>query len=243
MPVHSLSGRVPILASVVLFASLAGAQQTSVHRYDLYAGFAGFETPNLNLAQRGFHFQAGENVRTWLSVGFDYSEANGHNTLTPNLLKTSLQQQLAAELHALAMQGLIPIDFQLAVPTDAFSQTFALGPQLSYRHYKPVTLFVRPSLGAIRQKVTPRPDNPVAAAIAAQLVPAGYKIDWSGFYGFGGGLDWNATDHVGVRAQTDLVYWRLFNDLLASGTWTSRYAIGLTVHFGKNIAAPAAVRP
>lgn len=243
MPLHYSVGRVCFLASIMLFASLAAAQQTSVHRYDLYAGFAGFETPNLNLAQRGFHFQAGENARTWLSIGFDYSEGSGHNTLTPNLLKTSLQQELGAELQELAMQGLIPIDFQLAVPTDAFSQTFALGPQLDYRHYKPFTVFVRPSLGAIRQKVTPRPDNPVAAEIVAQLVPAGYKIDWTGFYGFGGGFDWNATNHVGVRAQTDLVYWRLFNDLLASGTWTSRYAIGLTVHFGKNIALPAAVTP
>jgi hypothetical protein len=149
-----------------------------------------------------------------------------------------LQQELAAELQVLIEEGVIPPTYKLVVPTDAFSQTFALGPQLTYRHYKPVTLFVRPSLGAIRQKVTPHPTDPVSTAIVEQLVPAGYKVDWSGFYGFGGGMDWNATKHFGIRAQVDVVYWRLFNDLLANGTWTTRYAFGPTFHFGRNIAAP-----
>lgn len=228
-----------VLASMILFPALyALAQQTDVERYDVYAGFAGFETPELNLAQRGFHMQVGENLRTWLSAGFDYSVATGHNALTPNLLKPSLQQELGEEIEELIEEGVIPPDYKLIVPTDAFSQTFALGPQLTYRHYKPITLFIRPSLGAIRQKVTPHPTDPVSAAIVAQLVPAGYKIDWQGFYGFGGGVDWNATKHVGLRVQTDVVYWRLFNDLLANGTWTVRYSVGPTFHFGKNIAAP-----
>jgi len=228
-----------ILASAILLpACSTPAQQTDVEKYDIYTGFAGFETPELNLAQRGFHLQVGENLRTWLSVGFDYSVATGHNSLTPNLLKQSLQQELGAEIEALIQEGVIPPNYQLIVPTDAFSQTFAAGPQFAYRHYKPVTLFIRPSLGAIRQQVTPHPTDPVAAAIVAQLVPSGEKTDWQGFYGFGGGVDWNATKHVGLRAQTDLVYWRLFNDLLANGTWTVRYSIGPTFHFGRNIAAP-----
>ena len=226
------------LGLTVLCSSFSAlAQQTDVERYDLYAGFAGFETPWLNLAQRGFHMQAGENVRSWLSVGFDYSEANGHNALTTKVLKPSLQQELAAEIEALIAEGAIPPNYQLIVPTDAFSQTFAFGPQLEYRHYKPLTLFVRPSLGAIRQRVTAHPADPVSTAIVTQLIPAGYKVDWQGFYGFGGGLDWNATRHFGVRAQSDLVYWRLFNDLLANGTWTTRYSIGVSYHFGRNIAA------
>lgn len=219
-----------------LFTASCRAQQVDVQRYDLYAGFAGFETPALNLAQRGFHLQGGENVRTWLSLGFDYSEGSGHNTLTPNLLKQSLQQQLGAEIQGLILQGVIPANYQLLVPTDADSQTFAAGPQLAYRHFRHATFFVRPSLGAIRQKVTPTPTDPVAKAVVAQLVPSGQKVDWQGFYGFGGGLEWIATPHLGVRAQTDLVYWRLFNDLLANGTWTSRYTLGLAWHWGRNIA-------
>lgn len=234
--------RCAVLAFVVLFIPVLFpfAQQTDVSRYDVYAGFAGFETPALKLGQHGFHTQFGANLKPWISLGFDYSEATGHNALTPNLLKASLQQQLAQEIGYLISIGAIPPNYKLVVPTDAFSQTFAAGPQLSYRHYKPITLFIRPSLGAIRQKVTPHPTDPVAQAIVAQLVPAGYKLDWQGFYGFGGGLDWNATRHFGVRAQTDIVYWRLFNDLLANGTWTTRYSIGLTYRFGRNIAVPPA---
>lgn len=213
------------------------AQQTDVQRYDVYAGFAGFETPYLNLAQRGFHLQAGDNLRSWLAVGFDYSEAGGNNSLTPKVLKSSLQQQLGGELALLVQEGVIPANYQLVVPLHAFSETFALGPQLQYRHFKLVTLFVRPSLGAIRQRVTPHPVDPIQTAVVAQLVPSGTKLDWQGFYGFGGGLEWNATRHFGIRTQADFVYWRLFNDLLARGTWTTRYAGGLTYRFGGNILA------
>jgi hypothetical protein len=228
-----------LVFAALLLPVAAPAQQTDVRRYDLYTGFTGFETPELNLTERGFHLQAGENLRTWLSMGFDYSVVTGHNSLTANLLKTSLQQQLGLEIEELIEEGIIPADYQLSVPLDTFSQTFALGPQLTYRHFKPVTLFVRPSLGAIRQKVTPHPTDPVATAIVGQLVPSGEKVDWTGFYGFGGGIDWNATRHIGLRMQTDVVYWRLFNDLLANGTWTVRYSVGPTFRFGRNIAAPA----
>lgn len=218
-------------------AGTAAAQQASVQHYDLYAGFAGFETPYLNLAQRGFHLQAGDNLRSWLAVGFDYSEGSGNNSLSPKVLKPSLQQELGAELGTLVQGGVIPASYQLVVPLHAFSETFALGPQLEYRHFAPVTLFVRPSLGAIRQRVTPHPTDPIQTAVVAQLVPAGSKVDWQGFYGFGGGLEWNATAHFGIRAQADLVYWRLFNDLLAQGTWTTRYAGGISYHFGGAIPA------
>lgn len=224
------------LACLLLAALSAGAQQSDVKRFDVYAGPAGFETPWLNLAQRGWDMQAGENLRPWLAVGFDYSEGTGHNSLTPRVLKSSLQQELGAEIGALIQAGLLPPNYQLVVPLHAFSETFALGPQVEYRHFKPVTLFARPSLGAIRQRVTPHPTDPVATAVVAQLVPSGSKLDWQGFYGFGGGVDWNATPNLGVRAQSDLVYWRLFDDLLAQGTWTTRFSIGVTYHWGQNIA-------
>jgi hypothetical protein len=224
-----------IAGVLFLTGASALAQAGDVQHYDVYAGFAGFETPWLNLAQRGFHLQAGDNLRSWLAVGFDYSEAGGNNSLAPKVLKTSLQQELGAELGLLVQEGAIPANYQLVVPLHAFSETFALGPQLEYRHFRPLTLFVRPSLGAIRQRVTPHPVDPIQTAVVAQLVPAGTKLDWQGFYGFGGGLDWNATPHFGIRAQADQVYWKLFNDLLAQGTWTTRYAGGVTYHFGGNI--------
>ncbi|RXS93494.1 hypothetical protein ESZ00_18290 [Silvibacterium dinghuense] len=225
----------PFLLAAFLFPRPVSAQQDDVRRYDLFAGFTGFETPELNLAERGFHMQSGVNLRGWLSAGFDYSVVTGHNALTPNLLKSSLQQELTLELEELAEEGLIPANYQLVVPTNAFSQTFAAGPQLELRHFSAVTLFLRPSLGAIRQRVTPRPQDAVSTLVVEQLVPAGYKIDWSGFYGVGGGFDWNATRHFAIRMQTDLVYWRLFDDLLAHGTWTVRYSVGPTFRFGRNI--------
>lgn len=230
-------GRIALACALFLPPGFAAGQAMDVQHYDVYAGFAGFETPWLNLAQRGFHLQAGDNLRTWLAVGFDYSEGAGNNSLTPKVLKPSLQQELGAEIGLLVKEGAIPANYQLVVPLHAFSETFALGPQLEYRHFRPVTLFLRPSLGAIRQRVTPHPADPIQTAVVAQLVPAGTKLDWQGFYGFGGGLDWNATPHFGIRAQADLVYWNLFNDLLAQGTWTTRYAGGLTYHFGGNILA------
>jgi hypothetical protein len=175
-----------LASTLIFFLSIQGfAQQTDVKRFDVYTGFTGFETPELNLAERGFHLQTGVNLRTWLSAGFDYSVVTGHNSLTANLLKTSLQQELGLQIEQLIEEGVIPAGYQLIVPTDAFSQTFALGPELTYRRLTPITLFVRPSLGAIRQKVTPHPTDPVATAIVAELVPAGSKVDWTGFYGFG----------------------------------------------------------
>lgn len=222
--------------SALLLASPARAQQTNIPRYDVYGGFAGFETPWLNLAQRGFHTQEGFNWKPWMAVGFDWSEASGNNSLTPRVLTPALQQELGGEIGLLEQEGAIPAGYQLIVPLHAFSETFALGPQLMIRHYKPVTFFARPSIGTIRQRVTPHPTDPVSTAIIAQLVPSGSKVDWEGFYGFGGGFDLNATKHLSLRMQDDLVYWKLFDGLLAKGTWTDRYSVGIAYHFGRNIA-------
>lgn len=227
-----------VLLFLLLASALAAfAQQAEIPRFDAYAGFADFETPWLNLNQRGFHTQEGYNWKPWVTLGFDYSEGSGTNQLTTRVLTPPLQQELAAEIGLLKQEGAIPASYQLVVPTHAFSETFAAGPQLEYRHWKRATLFVRPSIGAIRQRVTPHPTDPVATAIIAQLVPSGSKLDWEGFYGFGGGFDWNLGQHVAVRAQNDLVYWKLFDGLLAQGTWTNRFAVGLSYHFGKSISS------
>ncbi|HTW47118.1 MAG TPA: hypothetical protein VMD92_04165 [Acidobacteriaceae bacterium] len=227
-----------VLACLILFSTLAAfAQQTDIPRFDAAAGFADFETPWLNLNQKGFHTQEGFNWKPSIAVGFDFSEGTGTNSLTTRVLTPALQQELGAEIQLLISEGVIPANYQLVVPTHAFSETFALGPQLMIRHYKPVTFFVRPSIGTIRQRVTPHPTDPVSTAIIAQLVPSGTKVDWEGFYGFGGGFDWNAARHFSVRLQDDFVYWKLFDGLLAQGTWTNRFSAGVAYHFGKNILA------
>jgi hypothetical protein len=101
-----------------------------------------------------------------------------------------------------------------------------------------VTLFVRPSMGAIHEKAIPKPKDPIAAAIVAQLAPAGKKRDWQGFYGIGYGFDINLTNHFGIRTQGDLVWDHLFNDLLAQGRWTTRFSVGPCFNFGRAQAVP-----
>jgi hypothetical protein len=235
------SARLALAIGALLFSTLVSrpvhAQQTDVRQYDIYNGFTFFETPALNLAERGYNLQVGRNMKSWLAVGFDYSVVTGHNSLTTSVLKTSLQEQLNEEIEFLESIGQLPPGYQLIVPTNANSQTFAFGPQFEYRHFKQFTLFARPSLGAIRQRVTPHPTDPFAVAVVQELVPSGTKLDWQGFYGFGGGFDWYATHHFGVRMQSDLVYWHLFNDLLQNGDWTVRFSVGPTFRFGKNILA------
>jgi hypothetical protein len=221
---------------MLVIATCATAQQTEIKRFEIYSGFTYFETPTFNLAEHGYHLQAGYNARRWLGLGFDYSIVTGHNSLTTSALKTSLQTQIDGTLAALEAAGLLPAGYQLSVPTDNTTQTFAAGPQLVYRHFVPVTFFIRPSIGAIREVATPHPTDPVATAIVSQLAPSGKKTDWTGFYGVGGGFDWNATRFVGLRVQADFVHNHLFDDLLESGRWTTRASIGPVFHFGKNIA-------
>ena len=226
-----------ISASLLLIfaAGHARGQQDYVGRYDIYNGFVTLDAPHLNLITRGYHFQGGWNQKTWLAQGFDYSITTGHISLTPNLLPTALQQQLGAQIVQLIEAGVIPPTYQVYVPVDSTTQTFAAGPQFSYRKFQRVTLFARPSFGAVHETATARPHDFVTAAIAQELVPSDKKSDWTGFYGFGGGYDLNVTKHVGLRMQTDVVYFQVFNDLLKDGRWDFRWSIGPTFHFGGNI--------
>jgi hypothetical protein len=219
----------------LLTTSPVVGQQAYVSRYDAFAGYTFLDSPHVGLFENGFQFQAGVRPKTWYSLGFDYSISAGDLTLTPNLLTTALQQQLAAQLQQLAATGLLPAGFTLSVPAHSKTQTFSAGPQLAYRHCSHITLFVRPSIGAIHEVATPHPTNAIAAAIAKQLVPSGQKTDWTGFYGFGGGADLLFSRHVGLRVQADLVYDHLFSDLLKDGRLTTRFSIGPCFNFGKNI--------
>ncbi|SFS01159.1 hypothetical protein SAMN05421771_0549 [Granulicella pectinivorans] len=224
-------------ALLIAFSGLAAhAQQSNISRFDVYTGFTDIDSPELGLNQKGFHTQAGMNVRPWYSVGFDYSVATGDEILTTELLPASLQAQVNAAQQQYIKFGLLPANYVLRVPTHAATQTFAFGPQLTYRHFQKVTLFGRPSLGAIHERATPHPTDAFATVVAQELAPAGFKADWTGFYGFGGGADFAVTKHIGLRAQMDAVYNHPFNDILANGRWTFRYSVGPSFHFGGNIA-------
>ncbi|MGO9009424.1 MAG: hypothetical protein ACLQPN_04905 [Bryobacteraceae bacterium] len=225
-----------LLPLALAVASLPGfGQQTYVSRFDLFTGYTHLDSPLVSLQENGFHFQTGVRANTWLSLGFDYSISGGDLTLTPNLLLPSLQQELGAELGQLAAAGEIPAGYSLVVPAHSRTQTFAAGPQFSYRHFSKVTLFIRPSAGAIHEYATPQPRDPIAAGIAAQLAPSGYKVDTVAFYGFGGGADFAFSRHVGVRVQADFVHDHLFSDLLENGRNTVRVSIGPCFNFGGNV--------
>jgi hypothetical protein len=220
---------------LLLLAFNAFGQQTYVTRYDLYTGYAFLDSPKIGLFENGFQFQFGVRPKTWVSLGFDYSITSGNLTLTPDLLPTALQQQLGAQLGQLAAAGRLPSGYALVVPASSTTQSFAMGPQLAYRHFKRLTLFLRPSLGAIHEVATPHAGDPIAAAIVAELAPAGKKTDWQGFYGVGYGFDILLSKHLAIRTQGDLVWDHLFNDLLKDGRWTTRFSIGPSFNFGRNI--------
>lgn len=209
--------------------------QQYVGRFDIYGGFMYFDSPSINLAERGFHLQAGVRMKRWYSLGFDYSTDTGHTTLTPNLLTTSVQEQLGGQLRQLAALGRVPPGYSLAVPIDSSTQTFAAGPQLAYRRWQFVTLYVRPSIGAIHEIATPHATDPVTRLVISQLAPSGQKTDWTPFYGFGGSADLNFRKHLAVRLSVDFVHDHLFSDLL-NGRNTVRLAIGPALQFGRNIS-------
>ncbi|PWT99851.1 MAG: hypothetical protein C5B51_26225 [Terriglobia bacterium] len=228
-----------MLAIVLLLAPTASGQQTYVTQFDAYGGYAFLNSPHVNLFEPGFAAQFGFRPRTWYSAGFDYSISSGELSLTPDLLPNALQQQLGASLAGLAAKGLLPPGYKLAVNAHSRTQTFAVGPQLAYRHFQRATLFLRPVFaGAIYEVATPKPGDAIAAGIVKQLAPSGTKTDVTWFLGFGGGFDINLSHHFAIRTQADFVYDHLFNDLLQDGRFTTRFSIGPAFNFGKNIAHP-----
>lgn len=226
-----------LAVSPFAFPSRCFGQQTYVTQFDTYASYAFLYSPAIGLWENGVQAQIGYRPRTWVTLGFDYSYSRGDLTITPGLLPVPLQQQLAAQLAALEAAGQIPPGYMLAVPTSSTTQTFAAGPQFSYRHFKKVTIFARPAIGLIHESAVLKPRDPIAAAIIAQLVPSGTKTDVTGFYGFGYGFDIILSKHWAWRTQGDLVWDHLFSDLLRNGRWTTRFSSGPSFNFGRNIAA------
>ncbi len=211
------------------------AQQEYVGTFDLYNGFAWFDSPSANLTERGYHLQAGVNVRTWLSAGFDFSVVQGNVTLVPPLLKPSLQTQIGGQLERLALAGLLPPGYQVAVGTASTTQTFAAGPQWEFRRFRKVTFFAHPSIGAIHETATPHPTDALTTAIVRQLAPAGTIKDWEPFYGLGGGFEVRIARHVNLRIQADYVHNQLFSNILKDSRNTVRLSVGPAFHFGRNI--------
>ena len=224
-----------VMLAMFWLASPAFAEQSYVGRWDAYAGYTYISQPNINLGENGANLQFAMRPRTWITLGFDYNVASGDNVLLPGMLIPSLRQQLGAELAHLVAAGVIPPGYKLAVPTHARTQTFQLGPDIPIRKFQAVTFFVRPNLGALQVVATPRATDPITKMIVGQLAPAGKKTDWTYFYGFGGGVEYNVTRHFGLRFQADFAHSHMFNDLLNAGN-TVRFSVGPSFQWGKNVA-------
>jgi hypothetical protein len=130
----------------------------------------------------------------------------------------------------------LPPGTVVAVPFDATTYTYSAGPQINFRHWKPVTLFVRPALGALHERVTARPNSPLTTGLVNTLIgPSGEVSDTVVFYGFGGGLDLNVSKHFAIRTAADFVHFNVFDSLLNGGRNSVRVSIGPAFRFGGNV--------
>ena len=219
------------------------SQQTDVRQFVVFGADTYLATPSLNLAQRGFDGDLGYNYRSWLSLGFDFGYYSGHSTLLPNDLSAAAQAAIAAFVGGLppAEQPLAAAFFSNGVRYNISTYTYEAGPQLNYRHFKKVTFFVRPALGALHAKAAVRKEfydaNPPFTAAACTLLNlAGCgKADTVPFYGFGAGVSWEINPHFGIRATTDFAHYNFYSGLLNGGRNSVRVSIGPKFSFGKNI--------
>ena len=148
-------------AVVILFILLSAltcfSQQTEVTQFAAFGAYSYLSTPSLNLTQRGFDGDFGYNYNSWLTLGFDFSYGSGHSSLVPNDLNQATQAKLAPFL------PFLPPGFVLSVPYNSSTQTYEAGPQFNYRHFKHVTLFARPALGALHANFSYHAGQPAVA--------------------------------------------------------------------------------
>jgi hypothetical protein len=236
----SFAGTLIFACGIVLFLSFPlNGQQSYVTRFDVFGGYGFLDSPAVNLFENGFATQVGFRPKTWVSVGFDYTFATGDLNITPSQLLPTLQTQLQAGIAAGIKAGLLPANYPystLSVSAHSRTQTFAVGPQLAYRHFAKTTLFLRPVYaGIIHESATPQPQDAVIKALVSTLITTPSKTDNVFFIGFGGGFDILFGKHFAWRTQADLVYDHLFNDLLKDGRFTTRFSCGPAYNFGPNI--------
>jgi len=206
------------------------SQQTEITQFSVIDGYSYLATPSLNLAQHRVDGDFAQNVRPWLSLGFDFSVFTGYSSLLPSYLNAKAQGKL---IH------LLPPGFPVsavAVPYNSSTYTYQLGPQFNYRRFKHGTFFFRPALGALHATADTTPSPSVAPLVGALL--GGKKLSTSDntlFYGFGGGATWEITPHFGLRVAADMARFNYFSNLLNGSRTAVRLTLSPKLGFGKNI--------
>jgi hypothetical protein len=224
---------------VLLTALTCFSQQDFIARYSAFTAFSYLSTPSINLTQRGFDADFGINLKSWLTLGGDFSYNSGSSSLLPNYLNGATQAKLAPILPYL------PPGFVVATPYDISTYTYEAGPQFNYRGLKRFTFFARPALGALHATVTTKPYRckqpeldcgPILSQIVNTLLSGRTSSsDTVVFYGFGGGITWEATHYFGIRVATDFVHYDFFSNILNGGRNSVRLTMGTKFNFGKNI--------
>jgi hypothetical protein len=218
------------LAPCLFFVASQAFAQSYVGRFEVYEGSMYLNSPRMSLGEPGYHIQAGMRARRWLSFGFDYSRGTGNTSLTAPVLVGALQKQLNAAISS----GELPANYRLSIPIGTVTQTFAMGPQFPYRRFNKVTLFIRPTLGAVKEVATTHPADVVGQVIVQTYAPTGKLEDWTKFYGVGGGASLNFSKRFSLVVQADFVHDNLFNNILADRN-TVRLSIGPGYQFGRNV--------
>lgn len=216
-----------VLCLFLLSATLTClAQQKEILQYSVIAGYSYLDTPSLNLSQRGLNTDVAQNVRPWLSLGFDFSWFSGYSTLLGSYLNSATQAKLG--------QMGIPASL-VAVPYTSSTYTYQVGPQFNYRRLKHVTLFARPALGLLHAKIQTNP-GPYAPIVSSLLGGKLSSADNTVFYGFGGGATWEITPHFGLRGTADFARFNFFPNTLNGSRNGVRLSVMPKFGFGKNIA-------
>ena len=229
-----------LLIIFVFISALSGfAQQDYIARYSVFTAFSYLSTPSLNLTQRGFDSDFGVNLRPWLTLGGDFSYQSGHSSLLPGSLSSSAQAKLAPII------PLLPPGFVLAVPfstrpiptrLDRNSiiekrRSLPTSRVLLWGHYTPA---FNGQPGACQQPQLHC--QAILTKVVAGLVgPSLGRSDTVVFWGFGGGMTWEATHNFGLRIAADYVRYNFFSDLLNGSRGSVRVTMGTKFNFGKNI--------
>ena len=209
-----------VVSMVTLFSLSAAAQQQTVNRFDLFTGYSHLSAPSVSLEQTGFNTSFGVNVKRWLALGADFSVFTGDGSIKV------ADSKIAAEVAPLLPPGLT----NPAIPFSANTYTFAAGPQINMRHFEKVTIFVRPGLGVIHEHAVLK--GPLALGLAPVVGLSTTQTDTTYFYGAGGGVDLNASKHLGVRFSVDYVRTPLFSSLLSTRN-AIRFSVGPTFKWGE----------